>query len=66
MSDSDNDDNDDDDEEEKVPAIEEDAPPVSKLLESDEEEIPATPGPETKTRTGDNNGLQLVNTDQVT
>ena len=37
-------------EEEKAPSIEEEAPPVSVLLESEEEEIPATPKAETKTR----------------
>ena len=51
MSDSESD-NDEAEEEEKAPVIEEEAPPVSALLESDDEEIPATPGPETKTRTG--------------
>ena len=52
MSDSESD-NDEAEEEEKAPVIEEEAPPVSALLESDEEEeIPATPGPETRTRTG--------------
>ena len=55
MSDSESDH--DEEEEEKVPVMEEEAPPVSKLLESDEEEIPATPGPETKTRIGENTGL---------
>ena len=49
MSDSESED-DEAEEEEKSPAIEEEAPPVSVLLESEEEEIPATPKAETKTR----------------
>ena len=45
MSDSEDDDDDDKDNEDDNPndQLDEDAPPVSKLIESDDEEIPATP-----------------------
>jgi len=52
---------DDEVEEEKSPAMEEEAPPVSALLESDEEdEIPATPKAETKTGPGRRRVRRLV------
>ena len=47
-------------EEEKAPSIEEEAPPVSVLLESEEEEIPATLQAETKTRPGRRRVRRLV------
>ena len=60
MSDSESED-DETEEEEKSPAIEEEAPPVSALLESEEEEeIPATPKAETKTRPGRRRVRRLV------
>jgi len=52
---------DDEVEEEKSPAMEEEAPPVSALLESDDDdEIPATPKAETKTRPGRRRVRRLV------
>ena len=61
MSDSESED--DEVEEEKSPAIEQEAPPVSALLESEEEEeIPATPKQETKTRPGRRRVRRLVDT----
>ena len=61
-SESEEDNDDEDDLEEKPLDAEETAPPVSKLIESDEEEeeIPATPVPETKTRTGRRRVRRLV------
>jgi len=51
----------DDEVEEKSPAMEEEAPPVSALLESDDDdEIPATPKAETKTRPGRRRVRRLV------
>jgi len=59
MSDSESED--DEVEVEKSPALEEEAPPVSALLESEEEEeIPATPKQETKTRPGRRRVRRLV------